>query len=50
MECKNISLKFRLQTQTKYKNTQIQTCLEGLLPGDISLKQNTESNVRESRL
>ena len=27
MEYKNISLKLMLQTQTKYENTEIQTCL-----------------------
>ena len=27
MEYKNITLKFTLQTQTKYKNTKTQTCL-----------------------
>ena len=32
MEDKNIFSKLTLQTQTKYKNTKIQTCLQGLLP------------------
>ena len=50
MEYNNISLKFTLQTQTEYRNTKIQTCLQGLLPWDISLKRNTEGNVKESRL
>ena len=31
MEYKNVSSKFTLQTQAKYKNTEIQTCLQGLL-------------------
>ena len=31
MEDKNISSKFTLQTQTKYKNTKIKTYLQGLL-------------------
>ena len=29
---KYIFSKFMLQTQTKYKNTKIETCLQGLLP------------------
>ena len=32
MEDKNIFSKLTLQTQTKYKNTNIKTCLHGLLP------------------
>ena len=36
MEYKKISSKFMLQTQTKYKNTKIQTCLQGLLLWDMS--------------
>ena len=32
MEYKNIYSKFTLQTQTKYKNAKIRTCLHGLLP------------------
>ena len=32
MEDKNIFFKFTLQTQTIYKNTKVQTCLQGLLP------------------
>ena len=32
MEEKNIFSKFMLQTQTKYKNTKIQACLQGQLP------------------
>ena len=36
MEYKNISSRFTLQTQAKYKNTKIRTCLQGLLPWDMS--------------
>ena len=32
MEDKNIFSKLISQTQTKHKNTKIQTCLQGLLP------------------
>ena len=32
MEDKNIFSKLTLQTQAKYKNTKIRTCLQGLLP------------------
>ena len=38
IEGKNISSKFMSQTQTKYKNTKIQTCLQGLLPWDMSFQ------------
>ena len=34
-EYKNISSKSTLQPRTKYKNTKMETCLQGLLPGDI---------------
>ena len=32
MKDKNIFSKFTLQAQTKYENTKIQACLEGLWP------------------
>ena len=32
MEDKNIFSKFKLQAQTKCKNSKIQTCLQGILP------------------
>ena len=35
MEYKNISSKSTLQPRAKYKNTKMETCLQGLLPGDI---------------
>ena len=38
MEDKNISSKFTSHTQTKYKNTKMQTCLQGLLPWDMSFQ------------
>ena len=35
MEYKHISSKSTLQARAKYKNTKMETCLQGLLPGDI---------------
>ena len=54
MEDKNIFAKFMFQTQRKYKNTKIQTCLQGLLPwgmlkinsAKVSYCQN--SDIREA--
>ena len=43
MEYKNISSKFTLQPQTKYKNTEMETCLQGLLPRDIKKNQKIYS-------
>ena len=40
MEYKNISSKFTLQTQKKYKNTKIKTCLH-----EISYCQNSDIRV-----
>ena len=40
MEYKNISLKYRLQPQTEYKNIEIEACLQGLLPWDMSFQSN----------
>ena len=53
MEDKNIFSKFMLQTQTKYKNTKIQTCLQGfyhevcwkIYLTEVSYSQN--SDIRE---
>ena len=42
MEYKYISSKFTLQTQTKYKNTKIQTCLHGFLPWYISFQSSVK--------
>ena len=36
IEYKNISSKFTLQTQKKYKNSKIRISLQGLLPWDMS--------------
>ena len=43
MEYKNISSKFTLEPQTKYKNTEMETCLQGLLPRDIKKNQKIYS-------
>ena len=40
MEYKNISSKFTLQTQKKYKNTKMKTCLH-----EISYCQNSDIRV-----
>ena len=45
MECKNISLKFTLQTQTKYKSTKIRTCLQGLLAWDMSFQTSVKNCI-----
>ena len=53
MEGKSVSSKFTLQTETKYKHTKIQTCLQSLLPwgmlkiycAKVSYCQN--SDIRE---
>ena len=49
MEYKYISSKFTLQTQTKYKNTKIQTCLHGLfLYSHQSKKKKKNYNAKVS--
>ena len=42
MEYKNISSKFTLQTQTKYKNAKTGTCLQELLSWDVSFQASVK--------
>ena len=42
MEYKNFSSKFALQTQTKYKNTKIQTRLQEPLPWDMPFESSAK--------
>ena len=37
--------KFTSQTQKKYKNTKLQTCLQGLLPGDMSFQSSVQKYI-----
>ena len=45
MEYKNISSKFTLQTQRKYKNTKIRTCLQELLPWGMSFHASVKNCI-----
>ena len=45
MEHKNISSNFTLQTQTKYKNIKIQSCLRVLLQWDVSFQSSVKRHI-----
>ena len=45
MEYKNFSSKFKLKTQAKYKNTKTQTCLQELLPWDMSFQSSVKTYI-----
>ena len=45
MKKKNISSKFTLQTQTKYKNAKTGTCLQELLSWDVSFQASVKNFI-----
>ena len=45
MEYKNISSKYTSQPQTEYKNTKIKTCLQELLPWDMSFQSEIKKYI-----
>ena len=47
MEYNNVSSKFTLQTQTKYKNIRIPACLQGLFPLDISFHSSVQNTFHQ---